>query len=170
MTLVGCGTNPRQHYSEVLMLDCRMNRLGWVHVHKNLNETKATVFTRYRHNAKDHNLAIRNARSSSGTLRLSPKPGSSGPGAAEAAELALPVAGIGLDPVAETPHTVRPVEVELFLKGDDFGEKPKETVVFRFSEDQRDVRLIGISYPGMGWGQAQERTLDEGLCHQDDGR
>lgn len=169
VALLGCSADPQQHYADVLMLDCRMRTLGWIHVHKNMNETKATVFTRYQHNADNHNLAIRNARASSGTLRLSQESRNRSPGAADAAEPAGADAQVRIQPVAATREQAKAVEVELFLKGDDFGEKPKETVVFRFSEDRRDVRVIGISYPGMGWGLGQERTLDEGVCHKDPG-
>lgn len=126
------------------MLDCQLHRLGSIHVHKTINDTKATVFTRYHPDTGSHHQSIRNARASSGTMRL--PDGERGRGA---------VAAGGS------------VEVELFLKGDDFGETPTESVVFRFSDRRRDLRVLGVSHPGLGWGEARVRELDRGLCRQE---
>ena len=139
--LLGCGSPSGETYRFVDMLDCKLNRLGHLHVHKSREDNKATIITNYDPSAPDHKAAIHKGTKSVGTLR-----------------------SVREEKPSNNDSNDSRYEVELFLKRDSFGENQDESVAFRFEPSGGRVVVLGRSGPGMGWGQSRERQLDEGFC------
>jgi hypothetical protein len=139
--LVSCANNSGSPAAFVEMLDCTLNQLGSLHIHKNRDDRNVTVITNYDPRDPDHKAAIARGTKNYGVSRQL-------------------VTGRGAT-ANDTTH-----EVELFLLKESLGEAKNESVILRLNPQGGRLVMLARSNPGITGGQGLERILDQGACRK----